>query len=375
MKNLINKSKKILLFVTLLSIACSTALAKENVQHANVNFANSSFENWNDSAIITTLQEYVKDITNKSGKNFIPVQDRIAVFDMDGTLIGEQFPIYFEWMLFCHRVLKDKNYKATDEQISVAGEVLLAARNKKISPELGAKKTRAYSEVFAGMTTDEFRQYVLNFLQTNADGFENLKLHEAYFRPMVDIVNYLKIHDFTIYVVSGTDREATRMMIVDLLKLPKRHIIGSDWFTKGSNQADHKYQMYQLHKDEKLIRDSKLIMINNVMGKAIQISQEIGQKPVLAFGNTSGDFSMFTYTTYQNKYPAKAFCLVPDDDKREYAFAEKTKQLIDKCKQNSWHPISMKNDFKTMYSQTVRKNSKHTPWMDAMLLEYEKRTK
>ncbi len=368
--------KTLFISFMLMCLFTSAAIAGQSAQTINPNAAKNAFEHWNDSKITRALQEYMKAITDKSAKSYIPVQDRVAVFDMDGTLIGEQAPIYFEWMLFCHRILNDKTYIATEEQVLVAGDVLRAAREKNIPPKVAMNKTRMFGEIFAGMSTDEFRQYVLNFLQNNnADGFENLKLADAYFRPMVEIVSYLKAHDFTVYVVSGTDRDATRMMTADLLQLPKRQIIGSDWFTKGSTQGDHKYQVYQLASNEKLVRDSKVMIIDNVMGKAIQISQEIGQKPVLAFGNSSGDFSMFTYTTYQNKYPAKAFCVVPDDDKREYAFAKKTQDLTKKCEENSWHVISMKNDFKTIYDQDVIKNNQNTPWMDKMVQLYEKRVK
>ncbi len=371
------RGKKVLcIALALLFVLSGTILTKANAQKTPSNSVNieKPFGSWNDSAITAALQAYIKDITDKSGKNYIPVIDRVAVFDMDGTLIGEQAPIYFEWMLFCHRILDDPTYNATPEQIAAAGAVLEAARSKNITPEVALKKTRHYGEVFADMTTDVFRAYVKNFIQkTYADGFENLMLEDAYFRPMVEIVSYLKAHDFTVYVVSGTDRDATRTMIADLLKLPKRHIIGSDWFTKGSKQGEHKYQAYQLAADEKLLRDSTLMVINNVMGKTIQIAQEIGQKPVLAFGNTSGDFSMFTYTTYHNKYLAKAFCVIPDDDAREYAFPKKAQQLIEKCQQNGWHPISMKNDFKTIYAHDVKKKKEHTPWINRMQLLYEKR--
>ncbi len=353
----------------------SAVFAKESTQKADVTSTSGAFKSWNTSEVTTTLQEYIKAITEKSGKNFIPVEDRVAVFDMDGTLIGEQFPIYFEWMLFCHRVLNDPEYSPTKEQVAAAGGVLTAARDKKITLDIAVKKTRSFSEVFAGMTPDAFQKYVHNFIQNHADGFENLALHDAYFRPMVEIVSYLKAHDFTVYVVTGSDRDAARVMIAATLGLPKRQIIGSDWFTKGSKQGEHKYQAYQLQPDEELVRDSLPMISNNVMGKAIQLAQEIGQKPVLAFGNSSGDFSMFTYTTYQNKYLAKAFCVIPDDATREYAFPKKVEQLKEKCKQNSWYTISMKNDFKDIYAKAVKKNSKHTPWMDTMLLQYDKHMK
>ncbi len=374
MKNTLHIQTQALLMVfVLFCVLCGPTLAKESTQTTQANITNNHFENWNDAAAITVLQEYMQTITDQTKKGYIPVQDRIAVFDMDGTLIGEQFPIYFEWMLFCHRILNDPEYSATEEQILAAGEVLRAARDKKIDQDIAMQKTHWYSKIFAGMTTDAFKEYVYNFIQTHADGFENLKLQDAYFRPMVDIVEYLKAHDFTVYVVTASDRDAARVMIAHTLNLPKRQIIGSDWYTKGSKQGKHKYYAYQLTADEKLIRDSAPMITSNVMGKAIQIAQEIGQKPVLAFGNSSGDFSMFTYTTYQNIYPAKAFCLIPDDATREYAFSEKAKQLIKTCEQNAWHPISMKNDFKTIYAKAVKKNDKHTPWMDTMLLQYNKR--
>lgn len=106
------------------------------------------------------------------------------------------------------------------------------------------------------------------------------------------------------------------------------------------------------------------------MSKVVQIAQELGRQPVLAFGNSTGDQSMFAYTTYQNPYRAAAFCLIPDDDVRDYAYPSKAERLLALCGQNGWHAISMKDDFQTMYASAVIKSAAHTPWLNDMLARF-----
>ena len=119
---------------------------------------------WNDSASRTAFLEYVADVTDPASENFIPEADRLAVFDLDGTLCGEQFPIYFEWMMYCHRVLDDPDYEATEEQLAVAEDILIAARDRSIPGDLESRHFKCNGEVYAGMTTEEYRQYVADFL-------------------------------------------------------------------------------------------------------------------------------------------------------------------------------------------------------------------
>lgn len=322
---------------------------------------------WNDGESKTAFLSYIAAVTDPESADFIPETDRLAVFDLDGTLCGEQYPIYFEWMMYVQRVLDDPDYTPTEEQIDVAEEILLACVAQSIPEGLEEKHFRCNAEAFAGMTTDEFRAYVARFLQTGADRFENLTLGNAWFRTTVEAAQYLQSHGFTVYVCSGTDRDADRIMIADLIGIPYRQVIGSDCYTVASGQGSREYLDYQYTADDVAVRTGMPIIKNVKSSKPMQIMQELGQRPVVAFGNSTGDTSMFTVTTYQNPYRAIAFCVLPDDDEREVAYFDKAEKLRALCDANGWYPISMKLDFATIYGDEVTLNLAHTPWLDRML--------
>lgn len=331
----------------------------------------TTLSQWKSDGVVTKITEYVETVTDEKSSDFIPVKDRIAVFDLDGTLIGEQDPIYFEWLMFAQRVLDDPDFTPTDEMIEVAGEILYAGREKSIPEDIEEKESQLFGKAFDGMTTEEFDEYVKKFLEQDADGFENLKYGEAYFRPMAELITYLEENDFKVYICSGTDRNADRMMLSYFTDVPNYQVIGSDYYTEGSKHDDVYYLDYQFDADEKIIRDDVRIIKNVKSSKVVQMSQEIGQKPVLTFGNSSGDISMFQYVTSENPYRSAAFCLVPDDDEREYAYPGKVESLTNKCSENGWNTISMKNDFLTMYGDGVVKNADNTPMIDRLITIYE----
>lgn len=346
--------KLITIIASLLLVLASSALADD------LNF-------WADGESKTAFQTYVADVTDPENADFIPETDRLAVFDLDGTLCGEQYPIYFEWMMYVNRVLNDPNYTPTEEQINVAEEILLAAVAQGIPEGLEERHFQCNAEVFAGMTVDEFRMYVSNFLETKADRFDNLTLGNAWFRTTVEAAQYLQSHGFTVYVCSGTDRDADRIMIADVIGIPYRQVIGSDCYTVASGQKNMEYLEYQYTAEDVTVRTASPIIKNVKSSKPMQIMQELGQRPVIAFGNSTGDTSMFTITTYQNPYRSIAFCVLPDDDLREVAYFDKAEKLRALCDANGWHPISMKQDFVTVYGDDVTLNLANTPWLDMML--------
>nr|AIF26649.1 hypothetical protein [uncultured bacterium fosmid pJB77G10] len=311
---------------------------------------------WKQDGVIKDIVAYVDDVTNKSSENYIPVEDRIAVFDLDGTLVCEQFPIYYEWILFAERVLNDTSYQASDEMKTLAKEILNAGLNKNIPEDMEAREFIAYGQVFSGMEADTYREYVAKFFEKNADGFDNLKYKDAYFRPMAQLVQYLIDNEFKVFICSGTDRESCRVLVSGFTKIPNYQVIGSDYYSKGEYHGDDYYLNYQYKSNEQVLRGDTGIIKNVKSSKIAQIYQEIGQQPVLAFGNSSGDESMCLAATSGNKYKSAAFIVVPDDDEREYAFPKKVESLKKLCKENGWHTISMKNDFLTIYGDEVVKN-------------------
>ena len=298
------------------------------------------------------LTEYVKTVTDKKSPDFIPVENRIAVFDLDGTLILETDPTYFDWLLFEHRVLDDPDYKATKEQIAAAR----ASREKGIFPQLNANREKMVSEAYKGLTLDEFYAFIREFMQEDQPGFTNMKRGDIFYKPMVQVVEYLIKNKFTVYICSGSDRIMVRPLIEkNMPYIPFSQVIGSDSTIVADNQGNTDGLSYLFKKGDKLILGGKNLVKNLQMNKVAVIAQEIGVQPVLAFGNTFSDASMINYTINGNKYKALGFMLMCDDLEREYGNMEKAEKMRADSAAYGWIPVSMRDDWKTIYGDNVKK--------------------
>ena len=315
-----------------------------------------NFKYWNkDSETLAALKSYVKDVTNKKSKNFIPVEDRIAVFDMDGTFVCETAPYYFEWMLYLERALYDDTFTPSDADRQYAQEIENAIRvTKKFPKNVDVDEAKSQESVFAGMTPAQYERYVQNFMKKPVEGLTNLKWGEALYLPMVEVIKYLQSNDFTVYIVSGSDRPTCRILACDLLKIKPNNVIGSDPKIISVNQNEDDGGQYVYKKNDSLIR-GHLIEKNLKMNKVSNIAQEIGKQPVLGFGNSSGDTSMLNYAVYGNKYKSAAFFVICDDLEREFGNTKKAESCVKLAKENGWHTISMKDDWKTIYGDNVVK--------------------
>ena len=319
----------------------------------------NGFANWNKCESLDALKSYVESVTSAGSPDYIPVGDRIAVFDMDGTLCGELFPEYIEYMLLAHRCLDDKDYVASPDLVNVAKQIKesgVTYTTPKVSG-FDLIHANAQAKAFAGLTPEEFISYVGNFLEKDAQGFEGLKYRDSIYKPMVDVVRYLQSRGFTIYVVSGSDRMICRALVCDQLDIPSNQVIGMDVTLVATNQNGKDGLDYQFNDGgkDKLVRGDSLMIKNLKMNKVLNIAQEIGKQPVLSFGNSSGDVSMHEYVTSNNKYKSMAFMLVADDTGRDHAYMEETNKRIAQWQKRGYTIISMKNDFKTIYGEGVRK--------------------
>lgn len=303
---------------------------------------------WNETAPAKiALTDYVKAVTAKDSPDFIPVANRIAVFDFDGTLFLETDPTYFDWSLFEHRVLEDPTYKATPEQLAAAR----ASRKGKF-PNLDKNRERMVAEAYRGMTIEEFYAFVRKFMDEKQPGFNGLKRGDAYYKPMLEIIDFLRQNGFTVYVISGTERYTMRPLTA-VLRLPPHQIIGSDNTVAASGQGDKDGLDYVFVKGDKLLLGGANIVKNLQMNKVSIIAREIGRQPVLAFGNTMSDASMLNYTISGNQYKALAFMLLCDDLVREYGNQAKADKMRRACRKYGWIPVSMRDDWKTIYGTNV----------------------
>lgn len=315
------------------------------------------FPSWNKCEALTALQEYVEDVTNPKSADYISEEDRIATFDMDGTFVGELYPTYFEYNLLEYRVLDDAAYK--DKAPEDVRQTALAIRNfvregTALPAHFDMQHAQAAAKAYAGMTIAEFDAYVKAYAAKPVNGFTGMTYGQSFYRPMLEVFDYLKAHGFTYYVVSGSDRFICRALVEPLGIAPNR-VIGMDVKLMSSSQGEEAGVNYTMQQKEDLIRTDELIIKNLKTNKVLQISQEIGKVPVLSFGNSGGDCAMHNYCLGNSKHRTAAFMLVADDAERDHANPEKAAKLASDWRDAGYYVISMKNDFRTIYGYDVKK--------------------
>jgi len=347
--------KKILVAITagliaLGSFGVADAMPRDQIAQIQVKKA-KDFKYWTkDSYAKQKLIDYVSDVTNKRSKNYIPVEDRIAVFDVDGTIACETAPFCFDFMMFVYRALDDPNYIASAQDRTNGELVKAAIYNKKITNDVRRKHCASNASVFAGMTVEEYADYTRSYLKTSVEGFDNLKVGEAFYLPMIEVISYLKANDFKIYLVSGADRDYLR---TSAEIFPVDGMIGTDYKYVATNQGEIDGMDYTLKAEDKVVR-GEFISKDINMNKVSNMAREIGKKPVLAFGNSSGDSSMINFSMRDNKYRTLAFFVICDDLEREFGNIDKANKCIKLADDNGWIKISMRDDFKTIYGDNVK---------------------
>lgn len=329
------------LLATVLLTGCTHQLKRDNLSL------------WNDTAPAKqALVNYVQAVTDKQSPDFIPVENRVAVFDLDGTLILETDPTYFDWALFEHRVLDDATYKPTKEQLTAAQN----SREKGVFPPLNNNREKMVSQAYQGLTVEEFYAFVRAFMQEEQPGFEGMKRGDIFYKPMLEVVEYLVKNKFTVYICSGTDRLTVRPLIKENMPyISNRQILGSDSTIVSRGQGDKDGLVYTFQKGDELVLGGKNLVKNLQMNKVSLIEQEIGVQPVLAFGNTFSDASMVNYTILNNKYKSLGFMLMCDDLEREYGNLQKAEKMRKGCEKYGWICVSMRDDWKTIYGDGIKR--------------------
>ncbi len=338
------------------SVASAAESASASQQGEN---AGDPLSLWADDAPLKQqLTAFVKAATDESSPDFIPVEDRIATFDFDGTLFCETDPNYFDYTMLVYRVTEDATYKdkASDFEKSVAAKIVDQNENGTKYEELPVEHGQAVASAFAGLTVDEFYAYVHEFMKQPMPSYEGMARGGGYYLPMVQVVEYLQANDFSVYIVSGTDRLIVRGIFSDEscpIDLPLNQVIGSDETLVGSAQGDADGLDYTFTQDEKLVLGGEFTLKDLKQNKVYLIQREIAKQPVLSFGNSSGDFAMDNYALSNSKHPAAAFQLCCDDLTRENGSESKADAMREDCQKNGYVPVSMANDWKTIYGDGV----------------------
>ena len=324
------------------------------------------FAEWNgDAPALGVLVDYVEAVTDEDSEDFIPEEDRIAVFDMDGTLMGELYPTYLEYYMLAWRILEDPDCQPDAEMLEVGRTLRDCALDNSFPEDMAMQHAVQAARAYAGMTLNEFSDFVTSFLLRDVDGFEGMTYGESFFLPMVEVVEYLQENGFKCYVCSGSDRFICRTFIEGMLDIPYENIIGMDVELEATGQGETAGLDYVFSPADDVVRTDRLLIKNLKTNKVLQIAQEIGRQPVLSFGNSSGDVSMHNYVISNNPYRSEAFMLIADDDVRDYGNPEKGEELRQKWEESGFHVISMANDWNTIYGEDVVKTGTFR-WMEEL---------
>ena len=300
------------------------------------------------------LTTFVENACDPSSDGYIPPEDRITTFDMDGTFICEKASIYIDMMFAVWRVLEDPNFDAPADlrtQVeSVLDEVEAGVIPKKVDLNTGL------AEAYDGKTPEELMSDVVRFAESkDALGFSGMTYSQTFYRPMLEVIEYLRANDFDVWVVTACERYVSRALAVEYVGFDPTHVVGTDLVVEATGQDTEDGLDYTFEQNDELVIAGPHESETGKTNKVIAIENEIGRRPVLSFGNSSGDFAMLNYATANPAYPGLGFLVVADDTEREYGDEEKAASMRQEIADQGWVGISMRDDWTTIYGNGVEK--------------------
>lgn len=316
----------------LLAIACNSSPVR----------AGDPLPSWNDGTAKTSITTFVSRVTTEGSEDFVPLPDRIATFDNDGTLWSEQ-PMYFQAFFVFDRIKvlapKHPEWKDKEPFASVLrGDVKAAlAGGEHASLEM-------VMATHAGLTTEEFEQIVKDWIAAAKHPVTGRLYTQMVYQPMLELLTYLRANGFRTYIVSGGGIEFMRPWTERVYGIPPEQVIGSSIRTKLELREGRPV----------LVRLPEINFIDDKAGKPVGIQQHIGRRPLAAFGNSDGDFEMLDWTTSGSGLRFGLLVHHTDAD-REWAYDRsshvgKLDKGLNEAMSKGWTIVNMKDDWKTIYS-------------------------
>ncbi len=305
-------------------------------------FSGDPLPAWNDTAARQALVQFVEDVTKAGSPDFVPPEERIAVFDNDGTLWSEQ-PLYVQAAFVLERVAElapaHPEWKQQEPFAAVLRgdvEAALAGGEKALAELLLA--------THAGMTSTEFEALVLRWLASARHPRSGRPYTEMVYQPMLELLAYLRANGFKTFLVSGGGIEFMRPWAERVYGVPREQVVGSSIRLR-----------YELRDGQPaLVRLPELNFIDDKAGKPVGIQQHIGRRPLAAFGNSDGDFEMLEWTR-AGTGKRLALLVHHDDAEREVAYDRESHigrlaRGLDEAPGRGWVVVSMKRDWKRVFA-------------------------
>ena len=335
--------------VTAVMISCSIGCSSDTENKAvtekeadkKISSHSDPLPSWNDGELKRSIINYVATITKEGGPDFIPVADRIATFDNDGTLWSEQ-PLYFQ-LFYSFDQVKAMAPKHPDWKDKQPYKSVLDNNIGDLMKQGEKSLLQVVAASHAGMTTDLFESTISQWIDTAKNPAKQKLYKELVFQPMLELVKYLQVNNFKVFIVSGGGNEFIRAWAEGVYDIPKNQIIGS------SIKAKYDYN----NGDPRIIKLPELDFIDDKEGKPVAIQKYIGRKPVFAAGNSDGDLQMLQWAA-SNKYKNFELYVHHTDSTREWAYDRKSHigtfdKGWDEAIAKKWAIADTKNDWKVIY--------------------------
>ncbi|MGD9658582.1 MAG: HAD family hydrolase [Methylocystis sp.] len=305
---------------------------------------NDPLPSWNEGPTKRAIVEFVQATTDKSSAKFVPLEERIAVFDQDGTLWASH-PMYAQVIYCLDRVPDVVKAKPALAKIEPFKTVLSGDRQK-IAKLSKSDLFKILAATLSGMSVEQFKSEAQKWLETAKHPRWDRVYTELTYLPMLEVMRYLRASGYKTYIVTGGGQDFVRAYAEKTYGIPPEQVVG----TAGGTSYG-----YDKSGRPVLTKEPKLLLNDNNAGKPEAIHLMIGRRPFAAFGNSTGDRQMLEYTKAGNG-ERLAMLLLHDDAKREYAYGPALglpdtkvgtfpQSLYDEAKRQGWIVISMKKDW------------------------------
>jgi phosphoglycolate phosphatase-like HAD superfamily hydrolase len=303
--------------------------------------AQDPLPSWNDTGPKKAIIAFVARVTKPGTPDFVPVNQRIATFDNDGTLWAEQ-PVYFQFEFAIDRIkllsAGHPEWKTQEPFASLMeGDIPRAlARGEQDVVD-------AISATHAGMTTEAFDRIARDWIRTKRDARFKRTYISLVYQPMIELLDYLRANGFKTFIVSGGGAEFIRAFAEEAYGIPPDQVVGSSGRLK-----------YQMRGDvPELLKLPAVDFINDKDGKVVGIQKFIGRRPIAAFGNSDGDQQMLEWTA-AGKGPRLALLVHHTDATREWAYDRDSRigtldKALDMAVEKKWTVVSMKDDWNAIF--------------------------
>jgi hypothetical protein len=303
---------------------------------------------WNDGPAKQAIVKFVHATTDAASPNFVPLAERIATFDQDGTLWVEH-PIYTQ-LVYCFDRVPDL-VKAKPELAKVEPFRTVLTGDREAIAKLGLDPLlKIVAATLTGIDVDAFRDEAAKWIAEARDPRWKRPYTELVYEPQIELLKYLRSVGYRTYIVTGGGQDFVRVYAQRVYGVPPEQVVGS------AGAVSYQYGA----KGPVLIKEPKLLLNDDNAGKPEGIHLMIGRRPYFAFGNSTGDRQMLEYTR-AGAGARLAMLVLHDDGAREYAYGPAqglpdtkvgrfTPELYDEAQKDGWIVVSMKNDWKRIFA-------------------------